>query len=373
MNGNTKSTTYALKVRYGCDTAMGQTGLPCPVSTHALGNFTKILATVYYPMSSSSLSKSSERAAILDPLNANIAKALEVGTKAKHSFRLTLDWLSSYEKHLFKVVEFSRCLQRTEAMMHPSLLAVASSTGEKLLQAMSSFHTYVVQILPPSKKLKQDLKKKLKNIKTALKRQAQQVQTSHQRITEIIMSFSKTVTLTGDETLALGFQMHSSIISYAVAISAIERQMVETFQILLRSISEVRQYERTMCNYINSFAKRLPFSADSSGRQDEHAFAEDAIQQRIRTIKDFLMTCRVLSHPSPDYYSFDCSGIKSNMKMIVTEDFHGEVDEEELPLAHKDDLVDVVDASLPEFWKVKDCFGKIGYVSVSFLKPAVSL
>jgi hypothetical protein len=290
-----------------------------------------------------------------------ISQVYELTMASSKSIEKTFKWFHQCNTYMKRIEEVSSQLKKEDKKMHVML----NETSTKTMEACENSASKVLKILSTvlvskSETYAQQCANDIAQINTQLKQTLAQMCDLYE---EFYLDTKHPISTTVADCTQSGFDVHCAYLRYSKGIDEFEIQFRESFSLLKEIDKKMVLFEHSFWNGINEIfnmyiphASRAPPAPPIKYHDEEFA----------KIMATFQVGFQGFRMPTAHYlpcYNFEAIPVKMRAKKVFDGKKVGEISISE------NEIVDVIDTSLAEWYKVRLANGMEGYVPVNVLAP----
>jgi len=294
-------------------------------------------------------------------INSLINQAISIADDSRKQIKRTIEWLNSTKQYIQKIHLASIAVRKVDTKVHPHLTGSVNGCMQCLTEACDP----VIQVIGSAlisraENFITQCSRDISEIGTALKDSYQSLCNSFE---EFYSQMKKGFQQNARDSLEVGFKSHCNYLTYFNNINEIEKQFIDTLTLLKDFDSNMVQFE--ISNWVslnNEFQSKFPMISNLP-KTETLPFHDEQFDQIINGIKHEISAFRVPTIHIQTSYQFD----NVAMKMKAKKGFDGKK-VGEIPVK-EGDVVDVINSSYSEWYKVRTSNGMEGFVPCNYLIP----
>ena len=304
---------------------------------------------------------SSRQKSANETISLAISQANELATTSRKSIEKTVKWFLSTKGYLKKISEASSQLEKEDKKMHPMLNEVCVKTMDVCQNSVSTVLKAISSVLiSKAESFAAQCANDIAQINTQLKQTLSQTCDSYD---DFYSETKHPISTSVADCAQSGYDIHCSYLRYANGIDEFEKQFRQSFDVLKEIDTKMVTFESDLWIGLNEiFCSKIPHAAKADPAPPVK-YHEEEFAKIMATFKLGIQGFRMPMAQLVQSYTFEAAPMKMKAKKAFDGKKVGEIS------IAANEVVDVIDSSLAEWYKVRLANGMEGYVPVNVLAP----
>ena len=306
---------------------------------------------------------SSRQKAASESINQSIIQAIELATNTKKQIEKTAKWFLQTKAYLKKIAEATAQLQTGGKHIHPLIESTAIKTMHLTESSMNVVYKVISStLINQAENYAQQCAHDISEINNKLKQYLNQTC----ELYEEYFVESKTNFQTDIRSCAsVGYDTHCTYLRYSHDLDDIDSQFRSSFNVLKEIDNKMLTFEHDLWEGLNEvFLAKVPHAAKADPAPPCQ-YHDKEFENIMATFQLGIQGFRMPYSQVACSYNFEQISLKMKAKKSFDGKKVGEISVSE------NEVIDVIDSSLAEFYKIRNANGNEGYVPVTVLEPIV--